>query len=395
MRGVEVIKKKIVNIPNNPGIYQMLGEKGEILYIGKAKNLKKRVLSYANTTKLAYRIQIMVSGVYDVNFTITKTEAEALLLEASLIKSFKPYYNIEFKDDKSFPYLAIDMAHPFPRIMKYRGSKKKSMITFGPFTSVLIIKKIIIEIQKLYQLRPCSNQIFQNRTRPCLQYQIHRCSAPCVNKISKDEYNKNVESVKEMLLGKNDVIREKMTQELNKASESLEFERAAIIRDRISLFAQIQSFNTFHLLDDIGNADIIGLHRNESLGIAVIEVLIIRDSENRGSKTFFLGNTFEISEKEILEMFLMQFYHTNLPAKQIILSHAIDADIVMKALYIRFDLNVQIKIPQRGRMMEVLGFVIRNAQQSLESYIENSMLNAQNLHMVAEAFSIESTLKRV
>lgn len=300
-KGVAALKAQISLLPSSPGIYKMLNENDQLLYIGKAKSLVKRVSSYADINKLSNRIKMMVSQIRRVEFIITNSEAEALLLEANLINQHKPTYNVMLKDDKSFPYIFFDESHEYPRLTKYRGNKSIKGKYYGPFASVAHIKQTIIELQKMFLIRPCSNSFFSSRTRPCLQYEIKRCSAPCVGKIASDEYKKQVRLAKRFLEGDGMDIHTHLISEMEKASTNLEFEKAAEIRDKIKTLTAIQAKN---ILTDFGNADIdiIGsAYRSEYL---CIQVYFLRSGKNFGNKSYY----YEISAESDINQIVEQFY---------------------------------------------------------------------------------------
>ncbi len=392
--GTKVIKEQVDSMPQAAGIYKMYDAHNICLYVGKAKNLPKRVISYTKIEALPNRLRRMVSQVSRMEYMITKTEAEALILEASLIKSDKPIFNIALKDDKSFPYIVIEQNHEFPRITKYRGKPKKGGIYFGPFASAGSVNQTITQIQKIFQIRPCTNDFFAARTRPCLQYQIKRCTAPCVGKIEKNEYAVLVDETKKFLNGDSTAIQHHLSKDMHQASEKMDYERAAIIRDRIKALSHIQAKNIFSNYQ-IKDTDLIALHRNDN-GNCCLQVFFIRTGQNYGHKAYFFDDVEEDYLGEILETFIGQFYQNNLPPKQIVIDREIvNGDDISSALtdYIKY--KVTIKTPKIGALKDLIEFAQDNAKNALMERERQRITNAHQLQAVANLFKMTKQIKRI
>lgn len=377
-----------------PGIYKMLDKDLKPLYIGKAKVLAKRVVSYANIDKLPNRLRQMVSQLDTIDYITTETEAEALLLEASLIQSIKPPFNILLKDDRSFPYIVIEGEHPYPRIAKYRGKKKAGVSYYGPFASAGNVNQAIIELQKLFLIRPCTNSYFAARERPCLQYQIKRCSAPCVQKISVAEYAEHMKQAKDFLSGKSTKVQEKLQKEMQEASSLMEYEKAAVIRDRIRMFTQIQARNMF-TQHNIEEGDIIAVYKDDK-DIACIQVFFIRGNKNYGNKPYFLKETTELTESEILQSFMGQFYQNHIPPKHIICSCAIDSKSVFEEALAKLSHHkVTINHIKSGVARDFMNFALENAHVALEKHRHENLKNMNAMREIMTLFSLKRIPKRI
>ncbi len=320
MKGQEIIKYISKTLPNKPGVYQMENEKGEILYIGKAKNLSKRVINYSSLNNLTRRLQRMVSLTKHMNFFVTNTEVEALLLECNLIKKYKPRFNIILRDDKSFPYILINKEYDYPRILKYRGAKKIKGDYFGPFVSPSVANYTLISLQKAFLLRSCSENTFNNRSRPCLLYDIKRCSAPCVGYVDKTQYNESIKDAKKFLSGNTNIIQKKLNKQMINASKNQMYEEASRLRDRIKSIDQIQKYQSVYI-KDMRNIDIFAIKIHE--GKSCIYGMFYRNGSNYGNKSFFPKHDENSTDYEILESFLFQFYsnHETPPKILINLDH--------------------------------------------------------------------------
>ena len=305
LKGQEIIKFIAKTLPHKPGVYQMENENGKILYIGKAKNLAKRVINYTSLNNLTRRLQRMVSMTKNMDFFVTNTEIEALLLECTLIKRHKPRFNIILRDDKSFPYILINKEYDFPRIQKYRGARRFKGDYFGPFVSPSVADTTLISLQKAFLLRSCSNSIFNNRTRPCLLYDIKRCSAPCTQYISRDKYIESIQDAKKFLNGNTKKIESKLKKLMLKASSNQMFEEAGRLRDRIKSINQIQKYQSVYIRD-MRNIDIFAIKILD--GKSCIHGKFFRNGSNYGNKSFFPVHDINAQENEILESFLYQFY---------------------------------------------------------------------------------------
>ena len=316
-QGLENLLKHIKIAPSDPGVYRMIAEDGEVLYVGKAKNIKKRIAAYSRLDKLPVRLQQMVAQICRMEFIIVENEARALLVENELIKKFKPRYNILLKDDKTFPHLMIDVGSDFPCLRKYRGSRADKNKYFGPFASIGAVNAVVDILQKAFLLRSCRDSVFRNRERPCLMYQIKRCSAPCVGRISKEDYRKLVNEAVDFLEGRSTKIQEELSAQMEEASEKLDFETAMVLRDRIRALTNVQSRQNVEYAS-IKSADVIGLARKGDL--VCLQIFFIRSGQNCGNTPYFPTQIEGASDGEILEAFLGIFYASHLPPKEIIVS---------------------------------------------------------------------------
>lgn len=363
LRGVDCIRHYTKTLDGSPGVYRMLGSKGEVLYVGKAKHLKNRVRNYLNPMAMGGRIERMVSLTASMMFLTTKTETEALLLEQNLIKQLKPHFNVLLRDDKSFPTIYISTDHPFPQIRKHRGKRELNGKHYGPFASAAAVNRTINQLQKVFLIRNCSDAVFNNRTRPCLQYQIKRCSAPCVGLIEEDSYAELVNDAQSFLRGKTSKIQQNLASKMDLASKALEFEKAAALRDRIQALTQIQSVQGINP-QTVSEADVIGLSLEN--GKACVQVFFIRSHQNWGNKSFFPKTGEGAEEAEILKAFLGQFYSNKHPPQEILLSHPIeDYDPMVSVLSELRGTKVKLNIPKRGERALLIENAVRNARESL------------------------------
>lgn len=364
----------------------MLDEKGKALYVGKARDLKNRVNNYTSLAGKNNRLSQMILQTASMEFVTTRNEAEALLLEANLIKQLQPRYNILLRDGKSYPYLRIS-AHEFPRVSKYRGQKKGKDQYFGPFPSAGDVEKTVKQLQRVFQLRPCKDSMFESRTRPCLQHQIKRCSAPCVDYISPQDYDHEVKQAIRFLTGKSQQVQEDLRDEMLKASENLEFEQAARLRDRLKALGQIQRQQGLHLTT-VKNADMIAIVREGNA--ACVQLFLIREGQNFGNIPHFLNANQEQSDAEVLAAFLPQFYQNQTAPKQLLVNIApAETELLEEALQTR------IHQPQRGEKAEAMEQVLRNAKQALRRYLDEKMGNHTLIEKVAELFELEQTPDRI
>lgn len=391
--GREIIGEFVKNLHTSPGVYRMLNDKGEHLYIGKAKNLKARVSNYAQAGAVNARMQRMISQVAKMESTTTRSEAEALLLEANLIKKFQPRYNILLKDDKSFPYIFFSGDHDFPRISKHRGAKSKKGKYFGPFVSAHAVNETLTLMQKAFLLRPCSDNIFKNRTRPCLQYQIKRCSAPCVNKISKDDYDDLVKQAHAFLSGKNQQVREHLVEQMQAYSLKMHYEKARVIRDRIRAITQVQQEQHANNLP-LGNADILVVTRKENQ--ACVLMMAVRSGRNYGNRSWFPARSESYSEAEILENFMGQFYQRQPPPHTILINTVIEsAHILEEALAMRAGHKVELVSPLRGDKKKLVELAERNAREALQRHLTANASNVEQLAEIQKLFKLEDTPQRI
>ena len=392
-QGEKVVSSIVKTLPNKPGVYRMLDDTGSVLYVGKAKNLKNRVSSYSRVTGHSLRIGRMISATRDMNFFITETELEALLLEQNLIKKYNPRYNVLLKDDKSFPQIAITRHKQFPQVTKYRGKKVDGVKYFGPYASATAVNNAVNYIQKIFQLRNCRDSNFYGRSRACLLHYINKCSAPCVGKISEEEYSKTVDEAENFLLGKHTEIKDNLQSNMLQASKNLDFERAAFYRDRIELIAKIQSSQNINNLN-VKDADIIGLFK---LGNEVcIQVFFIRSYENRGNHAFFPKTGGGADDIEILENFIAQFYSTKIPAREILISYSLrNNEVLVRFLTERRKQKVVVRSPARGRAKDLIKTAEKNAKEALERKIAMKASQKSLFEEVETWLKLEEKIKKI
>ena len=364
LNGQEIVKFIAKTLPNQPGVYQMEDEDGQILYIGKAKNLAKRVINYTSLNNLTRRLQRMVSLTKQMNFFVTNTEIEALLLECNLIKKHKPKFNIIFRDDKSFPYILINNEYEYPRILKYRGIKKIKGNYFGPFVSPSVANYTLISLQKAFLLRSCSDNVFNNRTRPCLLYDIKRCSAPCVNFITKAKYQESILDAKKFLSGKTKTIESKLNKLMLIASEKQMYEEAGRLRDRIKSINQIQKYQSVYI-KDMRNIDIFAIKILNKK--SCIHGMFFRNGSNYGNKSFFPSHDENAQEEEILESFLFQFYaEKDVPPKILVNLDQRKFYNVQSILSIKNNKKIKIQNPKTGEKHKHIKLAEKNAYENIK-----------------------------
>jgi excinuclease ABC subunit C len=393
-QGAGVIRQKVKTLPNSPGVYRMMNAKGDVLYVGKARDLKKRVTAYTQPYRQANRIQRMISETAAMEFVTTHTEVEALLLEANLIKRYMPRYNVLLRDDKSFPYILITGDHPAPQLAKHRGARNRPGEYFGPFASAGAVNRTIVALQRAFLLRPCSDSIFASRTRPCLQYQIKRCSAPCVGRINEQDYQGLVQEAHSFLTGKSDAVKQRLSAEMQQASDALEFEKAARLRDRIQALAAIQSRQDINL-ENVEEADIIAAHQEES-GHSCVQVFFFRNNSNYGSRAYFPAHDRQAEVKDILAAFMGQFYENKTPPRLILVNEMpAEAELLAEALTLRAGRKVEILAPQRGDKRKALDHALLNAKDALTRRMAESASQTRLLAALAELFRMEQPPKRI
>jgi excinuclease ABC subunit C len=391
--GHAVIQDYLRTLDGRPGVYRMLGAKGGVLYVGKARNLKARVSSYARPTGHSPRIARMISETASMMFLTTKTETEALLLEQNLIKQLKPHYNVLLRDDKSFPNILVSGAHAFPQITKHRGRKSEKGSYYGPFASAGAVNRTLNQLQKVFLLRNCSDSTFESRTRPCLLYQIKRCAAPCVGYISEPDYAGLVADAERFLQGKSTKVQSELAREMDAASEALEFERAAALRDRIRALTQVQSAQGINP-QGVAEADVIALHLDR--GQACVQVFFIRAHQNWGNRDFYPRTGAGAEPAEILHAFIAQFYDGKDPPRAVLLSHDVeDRELLEDALAERLGRRVTITVPQRGEKADLVAGAMRNARESLARKMSETATQAKLLAGLAEAFDLETPPERI
>ena len=391
--GKEVIKKELPLMPKLPGVYRMLNSKNEILYVGKAKNLTNRLKSYVSEKNHIIRTERMLSQTKKLEITTTSNESEALLLEANLIKKYKPKYNILLRDDKSFPFIFIGNKDKWPQIKRHRGKKSKEGFYFGPFASAGSANWTIKMIQKIFHLRVCDDTVFKNRERPCILYQIKRCSGPCVGYIKNDEYKHTVEDAIEFVSGKSRKIQKNLSRQMEKASEELDFERATILRDRIKSLNIIQSsqrINEANLIE----ADVIAGYKES--GKTCIQVFFYRSKQNWGNQAFFPKHDPDESLNEILNSFISQFYENKSVPKTIIINEAIkEKTLIEKTLSKKESKEISISVAKKGSKLKVINQAIKNAKDSLNRKLYESQNNRDLFDKVAKKFDLETNVSLV
>ena len=393
MTGHEVIQDYLKTLDGSPGVYRMLNGGGEVLYVGKARNLRARVSSYARTTGHTGRIARMIFETATMMFLTTRTETEALLLEQNLIKQLKPRYNVLLRDDKSFPNILISEQHAFPQLKKHRGKKAEKGSYFGPFASAGAVNRTLNQLQKVFLLRNCSDSMFESRTRPCLQYQIKRCSAPCVGRIDAAGYSTLVEDARRFLQGKTTAVQANLATEMARASEATEFERAAALRDRIRALTQVQQVQGVNPAG-VAEADVVALHLDG--GQACVQLFFIRGNQNWGNRDFYPKTGAGAEAPEIMEAFLTQFYDDKDPPRLILLSHPVDnADLVTEVLSARAGRRVELAVPQRGEKADLVENAVRNARESLARKMAESSTQNRLLAGLAEAFDLDGPPRRI
>jgi excinuclease ABC subunit C len=391
--GVSVISAKVKTLPNSPGVYRMMNPKGDVLYVGKAKDLKKRVTAYTQPYRQAARIQRMISETTAMEFVTTHTEVEALLLEANLIKRYMPRYNVLLRDDKSFPYILITADHPAPQIAKHRGARNRPGEYFGPFASAGAVNRTIVALQRAFLLRPCSDSIFSSRTRPCLQYQIKRCSAPCVGRINETDYGNLVEEARAFLTGRSDAVKRRMSAEMQQASDALNFESAARLRDRIQALAMIQSRQDINL-ENVEEADIISAY--QEAGHSCVEVFFFRNNGNYGNRAYFPAHDKQAEVPDILAAFLGQFYENKTPPRLILVNETPnECELLTEALTLRAGAKVEILQPKRGDKRKAVEHALLNAKDALSRRMAESASQTRLLAALAELFRMEQPPRRI
>jgi excinuclease ABC subunit C len=393
MLGVEVIRKYLKNLPGDPGVYRMINEKGDVLYVGKAKNLKKRVANYTNLNRQSIRIKRMINMTRTMEFVTTHTEAEALLLEANLIKKLTPRYNILLRDDKSFPSILITSDHDYPQVLKHRGARKRRGEYFGPFASAGAVNQSLAVLQRAFLLRSCTDAVFAARTRPCLLFQIKRCAAPCVDIIGREEYLKLVDQARSFLTGKSQAIQKKLADDMQKASDELEFENAAALRDRIHAMTSIQAHQDIHATQVL-EADIIGLY--QAGGQTCIQVFFLRAGCNYGNRAYYPSHPSDADSGQILEAFIGQFYTNKVPPKLLLLSQSVpEKEILTQALSNRAERKVRVEIPSRGEKKNMIGLAMENARKALGRRMAESASQRKLLDALVKPFNLESPPERI
>ncbi|KLK93319.1 excinuclease ABC subunit C [Microvirga vignae] len=392
-RGTEVIRRFWTTLPNAPGVYRMFDAKGDVLYVGKAKSLKARVGSYARGQAHSNRIARMIAETSSMEFVTTATETEALLLEANLIKQLKPRYNVLLRDDKSLPYILLTADHAAPQLVKHRGARKRKGDYYGPFASVWAVNRTINALQRAFLLRSCNDSYFENRTRPCLLYQIKRCSGPCTNEIPPEDYAELVAEARAFLSGKSNAVKQRITEEMQQAAEELEFERAARCRDRLAALSAIQGVQGINT-QSVEEADVFAL--DEQAGQFCVEVFFFRNWQNWGNRAYFPKADKSMTPDEVLGSFLAQFYDDKPAPRLILLSHEIeDAELMAAALSTKAETRVEIHAPQRGERRQLIDYVLRNAKEALGRRLADTASQQKLLISLGQAFGMNKAPRRV
>ncbi|MCG6883961.1 MAG: excinuclease ABC subunit UvrC [Silicimonas sp.] len=391
--GHDVIQDFLKTLDGSPGVYRMLDGKGAVLYVGKARNLRARVSSYARPTGHSPRIARMIGETASMMVLTTRTETEALLLEQNLIKQLKPRYNVLLRDDKSFPNILVSKAHRFPQIKKHRGAKREAGDYFGPFASAGAVNRTLNQLQKVFLLRNCSDATFESRTRPCLLYKIKRCSAPCVGYIDEAGYDALVRDAERFLRGRTTKVQETLAEEMRAASDAMEFERAAALRDRLKALTFVQGAQAVNPAG-VAEADVIALHLEG--GQACVQVFFIRANQNWGNRDYYPRTGAGAEASEVMQAFIGQFYDDKDPPRQLLLSDPIeDADLMAEALSAKLGRKVEILVPQRGEKKELVAGALRNARESLARKMSETATQAKLLRGVGEAFDLDGPPSRI
>ena len=391
--GYNIIQKYVATLDSSSGVYRMLDDQARVLYVGKARNLKARVSNYARPTGHSARIARMISETSSMMFLTTRTETEALLLEQNLIKQLKPRYNVLLRDDKSFPNILVTTQHRFPQIKKHRGAKSEKGAYYGPFASAGSVNRTLSQLQRVFMLRNCTDAIFESRTRPCLQYQIKRCSGPCVDRISRDNYAASVKDAQRFLSGRSTEVQETLAAQMAAASEAMEFEQAASLRDRIRALTQVQTTQGINPRT-VKEADIVALHLEA--GQACVQVFFIRANQNWGNRDFYPRVAADMGHAEVMEAFLGQFYATKESPRAMILSHGIEnADLMQQLLSDKLSRKVDIIVPLRGEKLELISGALRNAKESLARKMAETATQAKLLRGLADAFELDQPPQRI
>ena len=391
--GQALIQDYLKVLDGSPGVYRMLDMQGAVLYVGKARNLKARVSNYARGSGHSARIARMIRETCSMMFLTTRTETEALLLEQNLIKQLKPRYNVLLRDDKSFPNILVAKSHPFAQIKKHRGAKSEKGDYYGPFASAGAVNRTLNHLQRVFLLRSCTDATFSGRTRPCLLYQIKRCAAPCVGRIGLDDYRALVSDAELFLRGKSTAIQAQLAREMSDASETMEYERAAALRDRIKALTAVQSVQAINPRG-VPEADVIALHLEG--GQACVQVFFIRGNQSWGNRDFYPKLNGVESPDEVMQAFLVQFYDGKVPPRMILLSHGIeDPDLMTEALSEKAGRKVTLGVPLRGEKAELVENALRNARESLARRMSESAAQARLLEGLAEAFDLPEAPQRL
>jgi excinuclease ABC subunit C len=392
--GVAAIRNTLETLGSEPGVYRMLDANEQVLYVGKARSLKNRVANYTQVNRLPRRLQRMVSQTRQMTIVVTRSEAEALLLEAQLIKRFRPAFNVLLRDDKSFPFIALDGGHRFPRLSKHRGARKAESRYFGPFASAGAVNTTLNALQKVFLLRSCSDSYMSNRTRPCLLHQIRRCSAPCTGRIDEAGYAELVDDALQFLTGRSQQVQRKLGARMAEAAARQDFEIAAVLRDRLKALTAIQGTQAINAETDAVDADVIAVHSQD--GVACVQLFFIRSGQNWGHRAVFPGHVGGVGDDEVLAAFLGQFYAEMAPPRLLLVDRSLpDAEVLAEALATRAGHRVEIRAPQRGHLKRLIEQAARNAREAVERRLAESTTQRRNLELLADLFALPSPPERV
>lgn len=392
-RGVEIIKGYLRTLPDRPGVYRMLNDEGDALYVGKARSLKKRVTNYTMPVKLPIRLQRMIAETTQMEFVTTHTEVEALLLESNLIKKLMPRYNVLLRDDKTFPHILITGGQDYPQLTKHRGTRTEAGSYYGPFASAGAVNRVLTALQRAFQLRTCADTIFNSRTRPCLQFQIKRCTAPCVEKVTAGEYADQVREAKQFLEGRSRDIQTALATDMQAAAEALDFERAAKLRDRIRALTAIQAHQDINV-EGVDDADIIAAYQEG--GSTCIQVFFFRGGRNYGNRAYFPSHDKVLEVEEVVASFIAQFYDNKAAPPLILVSHDLTEEaLLQEALSVRAGSKVELHAPKRGDKKRLVDHAITNARDAHGRRLAETGSQAKLLAGVAEAFGLSDPPKRI
>lgn len=393
LKGAEVIQAFVKHLPNQPGVYRMMNEAGDVLYVGKARSLKKRVTNYAQGRGHSNRITRMIAQTTNMEFVTTRTETEALLLEANLIKRLKPRFNVLMRDDKSFPYILITGNHEAPAILKHRGARSRKGAYFGPFASAGAVGRTINALQRAFLLRTCTDSVYESRTRPCLLYQIKRCSGPCTGEVSAEGYAELVGEAKDFLSGRSQAVKSQLSTAMQLASDDLDFERAAVYRDRLSALSHVQSHQGINP-QTVEEADVFAIHHDA--GMACIQVFFFRTGQNWGNRAYFPKADPSLAPGEILGAFIGQFYDDKPTPRMILISEDFeDRALLEEALSVRMERKTSISVPQRGEKRELVDQVLTNAREAHGRNLAETASQTRLLKGLAETFNLPHPPRRI
>ncbi|HWU55616.1 MAG TPA: excinuclease ABC subunit UvrC, partial [Rhizomicrobium sp.] len=393
LKGADRIAAYLKTLPDAPGVYRMLNAAGDVLYVGKAKSLKKRVSSYARGGVHSDRLTRMVAETAEMLFVTTASETEALLLESNLIKRLKPRYNVSYRDDKSFPNILLRQDHAFPQLLKHRGAKTTKGVYFGPFASAGAVNRTLNTLQRAFLLRSCSDAVFDSRTRPCLLFQIKRCSAPCVNRIDAGGYDELVQEAENFLRGKSQTVQDQLKAEMTRASDAMDFEAAAKLRDRLKAMSHIQSSQGVNPAT-FEEADLFAAYSEG--GQTCIQVFFFRAGQNWGNRPYFPRHDRDLPLAEVLESFVGQFYDERTAPRLILTSEELPGcDLLAEALALRAEHRVEISKPQRGEKREIMERALANAREQLGRRMAENSAQTQLLEGVADTFGLDQPPRRI